>query len=595
MSAWAALLLLWGLSLSPVTEQAPFFDPRPSLWAEAGSPLAPWADVTLTCQSPLPTQEFQLLKDGVGQEPVHLESPAHEHRFPLGPVTSTTRGLYRCSYKGNNDWISPSNLVEVTGAEPLPPPSISTSPVSWITPGLNTTLLCLSGLRGVTFLLRLEGEDQFLEVAEAPEATQATFPVHRAGNYSCSYRTHAAGTPSEPSATVTIEELDPPPAPTLTVDRESAQVLRPGSSASLTCVAPLSGVDFQLRRGAEEQLVPRDRTRPARCGERRNVRVRRGPGRVGRKAPGWSQPASREGARRIFLGEDPVCAPASRALPAGTLPAPELSAEPAILSPTPGALVQLRCRAPRAGVRFALVRKDAGGRQVQRVLSPAGPEAQFELRGVSAVDSGNYSCVYVDTSPPFAGSKPSATLELRVDGPLPRPQLRALWTGALTPGRDAVLRCEAEVSVGPQHAGTYSCRYRTGGPRSLLSELSDPVELRVAGELKPQEEGVAIQVFAPTEADPVADSGADVPSAQPSQVWEAAEAPDLLDWMGGGSEAAFCSSLPGSAATRWRCGAVSRAKAGSPTPQPKAAGGEGSSLLFPTVPEPDPSWTTDRP
>lgn len=98
-------------------------------------------------------------------------------------------------------------VTPAPSAEPLPAPSISTSPVSWITPGLNTTLLCLSGLRGVTFLLRLEGEDQFLEVAEAPEATQATFPVHRAGNYSCSYRTHAAGTPSEPSATVTIEEL----------------------------------------------------------------------------------------------------------------------------------------------------------------------------------------------------------------------------------------------------------------------------------------------------------------------------------------------------------------------------------------------------
>ena len=92
-------------------------------------------------------------------------------------------------------------------AEPLPPPSLSASPVSWITPGLNTTLLCLSGLRGVAFLLRREGEDQFLEVAGAPEATRATFPVHRAGNYSCSYRTHAAGTPSEPSAMLTIEEL----------------------------------------------------------------------------------------------------------------------------------------------------------------------------------------------------------------------------------------------------------------------------------------------------------------------------------------------------------------------------------------------------
>ncbi|KAI4558092.1 hypothetical protein MJT46_012734 [Ovis ammon polii x Ovis aries] len=481
----------------------PVFDPRPSLWAETSSPLAPWANVTLTCQSPLPTLEFQLLKDGVGQEPVHLESPAHEHRFPLGPVTSTTRGLYSCRYKGNDDWISPSKLVDVTGAEPLPPPSISTSPVSWITPGLNTTLLCLSGLRGVTFLLRQEGKDQFVEVAEAPEATQASFPVHRAGNYSCSYRTHAAGTPSEPSATVTVEELAPPPAPTLTVARESAQVLRPGSPASLTCVAPLSDVDFQLRRGAEEQLVPRASTSPDRvffllsalaAGDGGGYTCRY---RLRSELAAWSRDS----------------APAELVLSDGTLPAPELSAEPAILSPTPGALVQLRCRAPRAGVRFALVRKDAGGSRVQRVLSPAGPEAQFELRGVSAVDSGNYSCVYVDTSPPFSGSKPSATLELRVDGPLPRPQLRALWTGALTPGRDAVLRCEAQVPdvsflllrageeeplavawstnrfadlvlthVGRQHAGTYSCRYRTGGSRSLLSELSDPVELQVAGE-----------------------------------------------------------------------------------------------------------------
>lgn len=59
----------------------------------------------------------------------------------------------------------------------------------------------------MTFLLRRNGDDQFLEVAEALENVEATFLVHQAGNYSCSYRTHAAGSPSEPSATVTIEEL----------------------------------------------------------------------------------------------------------------------------------------------------------------------------------------------------------------------------------------------------------------------------------------------------------------------------------------------------------------------------------------------------
>ncbi|XP_054939689.1 alpha-1B-glycoprotein-like, partial [Physeter macrocephalus] len=96
--------------------------------------------------------------------------------------------------------------------------------------------------------------------------------------------------------------------------------------------------------------------------------------------------------------------------------------------------------------------------------------------------------------------------------PLPRPRLRPLWTGAVTPGRDAVLRCEGHVPdvsflllrsgeeepsavawtthpsadlvltyVGPQHAGNYSCAYRSNWAHSLLSQLSDPVELQVAG------------------------------------------------------------------------------------------------------------------
>lgn len=91
--------------------------------------------------------------------------------------------------------------------ESLPPPWLSMTPVSWITPGLNTTAVCRGGLRGVTFLLRREGDHEFLEMPEAQEGVEAAFPVHRAGNYSCSYRTHVAGALSEPSATVIIEEL----------------------------------------------------------------------------------------------------------------------------------------------------------------------------------------------------------------------------------------------------------------------------------------------------------------------------------------------------------------------------------------------------
>ncbi|KAK2089303.1 Alpha-1B-glycoprotein [Saguinus oedipus] len=159
---------------------------------------------------------------------------------------------------------SPTVLRELMTESPAGPRPYSPTPVSWITPGLNTTAVCRGGLRGVTFLLRREGDHEFLEMSEAQEDVEATFPVHRAGNYSCSYQTHVAGAPSEPSDTVTVKELAAPPPPALSLDRESTQVLHPGSKVTFTCLAPLSGVQFQLRRGETELLVPRSSTSPDR-------------------------------------------------------------------------------------------------------------------------------------------------------------------------------------------------------------------------------------------------------------------------------------------------------------------------------------------
>ncbi|KAF3815107.1 hypothetical protein GH733_017383, partial [Mirounga leonina] len=545
MSILGAFLMLWGLSLGPATEGAialtstchAVFETRPNLWAEAESLLEPWANLTLTCQARLMTPDFELFKDGVTQELVHLDLPAMEHQFPLGAVTSDTRGLYRCRSGLNSRWTQLSNLLEVTGAESLPPPLLSTEPVSWITPGLKMKLLCHGGFRGVTFLLRREGDDQFLGVAEAPKDAEATFSVHQPGNYSCSYRTHKAGAPSEPSATVTVEELEAPLPPTLSFQGESAGVLPRGASATLLCVAPLSGVEFQLRRGEEELRGPRSSTSPDRIFFHLNAAALGNGGLYTcryrlRGEQTWSSDSApaelllsdggpadsfRQKARGWIAREAqafPSAPGSASVLPIETLPAPELSAHPATPHPAPGTLVQLRCRAPRAGLRFALVREGAE-RRVHRVLSPAGTEATFELRDVSMVDSANYSCVYVDTAPPFEGSAPSAPLELRVDGPPPRPRLRPLSRGAVVPGHDAVLRCESQVPsvvptvifellradeeepstklwtshpsadlvltyVGPQHAGNYSCRYRSWSPKPFVSELSDPVELQVA-------------------------------------------------------------------------------------------------------------------
>ncbi|XP_037004361.2 alpha-1B-glycoprotein [Artibeus jamaicensis] len=500
MAMLVTFLLLWGLSLSPETEAATFVETQPDLWAEAESLLEPWANMTLTCRACLFTSDFQLFKDGVLQDHVHLAVATKEHRFLLGAVTADTRGLYRCRYDMGSQWTQLSNLLEVTGAETLPPPLLSSKPVSWITPGLETTLLCRGGLRGVTFLLQRKGDDQFLEVAEAPQDMEATFPVQRAGNYSCSYRTHVAGTPSEPSATVTVEELATPPPPRLSFyGGTSAEVLLRGGETSLVCVGPLeSGMEFQLRRGDEALLLDRWSTHPDRTVFKLNS-VAPGDGGLytcryhlrGEDMP-WSQDSE----------------PVELLLSNEMLPAPELSAEPATLRPEPGTLVQLRCRAPQAGLRFALVLEGDNRRQVVSLQSPAGNEAVFELHDVSPMDGANYSCIYTDTAPPFAGSAPSEHLELRVDGPLPRPKLQPLWSGAVSPGHDATLHCKSPLSrvphiifellqegkevvltrsysedlvltyVGPQHAGNYTCRYSSG---PFVSDLSDPVALRVAG------------------------------------------------------------------------------------------------------------------
>uniref|UniRef100_A0A2K6LTG5 Alpha-1-B glycoprotein n=1 Tax=Rhinopithecus bieti TaxID=61621 RepID=A0A2K6LTG5_RHIBE len=405
MSILVAFLLLWGLPMGPVTEAATFYETQPSLWAESESLLKPSANVMLTCQARLATPDFQLFKNGVAQESVHLDSPAIKHQFLL---TGDTRGRYRCRSGLFTRWSQLSNLLELTGPKSLPPPWLSMTPVSWITPGLNTTAVCRGGLLGVTFLLRREGDHEFLEMPEAQEDVEAAFPVHRAGNYSCSYRTHVAGALSEPSATVIIEELAAPPPPALMHRGESAQVLRPGNKVTLTCVAPLSGVHFQLRRGEKELLVPGSSTSPDRIFFHLNA-VALGDGghytcryRLRDNENAWSGDST----------------PVELILSDETLPAPEFTAEPASRNPEPGTRVRLRCLSPLEGARFALVREDGGGRRVHRFQSPAGTEALFELPNISVADSANYSCVYVDLKPPFGGSAPSERLELRVDGEL---------------------------------------------------------------------------------------------------------------------------------------------------------------------------------
>lgn len=80
--------------------------------------------------------------------------------------------------------------------------------------------------------------------------------------------------------------------------------------------------------------------------------------------------------------------------------------------------MQLRCTAPVSGLRFGLQRQGKPELVVVQMLNSSGTEAVFELHNISTIDSGNYSCIYMEQAPPFSGSSSSEPVELRVNGKL---------------------------------------------------------------------------------------------------------------------------------------------------------------------------------
>lgn len=138
------------------------------------------------------------------QLPAYFSEP-HTHTSCCSSLLLFSEsGLHTLTFSGER--LKPSPTLPSRSAEPLPRPWLSAEPVPWITSLLGTYLQCQAALRGVTFMLRLEGDDSFQQVTTAQDMKKAWFIVRKPGTYSCSYRTHADGVPSEPSASVTIKE-----------------------------------------------------------------------------------------------------------------------------------------------------------------------------------------------------------------------------------------------------------------------------------------------------------------------------------------------------------------------------------------------------
>ncbi|XP_060246550.1 alpha-1B-glycoprotein isoform X3 [Meriones unguiculatus] len=146
---------------------------------------------------------------------------------------------------------------DAMGLKPLYPPRLFADPVSWMTPGLTTFLVCLGRVQGVTFVLKREDNgyqeiaetDGVLAVTEPGDEERAIFVVHQPGNYSCSYYIHEECASSEPSHIVTIKEYETLQAPAFTAEPSSNESLKAGSTVQLRCTAPKApkaGLRFAL-------------------------------------------------------------------------------------------------------------------------------------------------------------------------------------------------------------------------------------------------------------------------------------------------------------------------------------------------------------
>ncbi|XP_070258630.1 leukocyte immunoglobulin-like receptor subfamily A member 6 [Myotis yumanensis] len=123
----------------------------PSLSAQPSPVVASGGNVSLSCSSWFTSGPFHLLKEGGAEPPQRMEAEWRIYAgrwqaiFPLGPVSTSHAGTYRCygsSSSNPNVWSQPSAPlhIEVTGVHREP--TFLAQPGSLVLPGHILTLQC---------------------------------------------------------------------------------------------------------------------------------------------------------------------------------------------------------------------------------------------------------------------------------------------------------------------------------------------------------------------------------------------------------------------------------------------------------------------
>ncbi|XP_025221671.1 leukocyte immunoglobulin-like receptor subfamily A member 4 [Theropithecus gelada] len=140
---------------------------RPNLSALPSPVVTSGVNVTLRCASRLGLGRFTLIEEEDHRLSWTLDSHQHNHGkfqalFPVGPLTFSNRGTFRCyGYENNTPyvWSEPSDPLQLLVSGVSRKPSLLTLQGPVVAPGENLTLQCGSDVSYIRYALYKQGGD----------------------------------------------------------------------------------------------------------------------------------------------------------------------------------------------------------------------------------------------------------------------------------------------------------------------------------------------------------------------------------------------------------------------------------------------------
>nr|XP_023399279.1 leukocyte immunoglobulin-like receptor subfamily A member 3 isoform X5 [Loxodonta africana] len=153
---------------------------KPSLSAHPSHLVVSGGNVSLSCSSQNITDTFHLLKEREAypsqQRKSEFSVGRHQATFPVGPVSTSHGGIYRCYGSLRNYpyvWSQPSDSVDLTVTGAYSKPFLSAHPSPLVVSGGSVSLSCSSQDRMDTFYLLKEGR------ADPPQHRKSQFSAGR--------------------------------------------------------------------------------------------------------------------------------------------------------------------------------------------------------------------------------------------------------------------------------------------------------------------------------------------------------------------------------------------------------------------------------